>query len=1124
MEEYLLDCLEMLSRAGDHESSRKKKLTNSASWALLEDPSWKALAMIGATKAAGEQVDLDGGSEKKSRPRRIGRRGGRGRIKTTADKLASPENVISGSYPSGYKLAVLIVQKQRSSDDEWDPSWDSEMDSIRQECRKGVHPVWERLARESPLLAELGLFPIIEPELKVGDSESWIKGANIDYKDHGALRKWLNMDIPFKLSASQLKILQMIERDLRKNPRPNQWEEWMSPSLRGLGEEGALMEGVLLAASGSSEAEEVLGGIVGVGSEVASSISILMALREERDCDWTAAIERDGADNLSKAIKIEGWLRVDLYPEDIALELLMDGISEIEGANKSVPDKLAWMASELLLDSGEHMLALKNVDGRAVRDFRGLSVCLEIFGENPLSSVLNSMLSGLANLDEEGLRLALSHESSPPEVRMEAARMLVSIDQIRYTDEIVSSFTKVAEIKGLTDFLMNEISLQRAYPFRVMMAWHLITAKDSVGVSSELLEARRVALASIEEAKKDAILSDVCVGLISLLDGISSNLEAVHDKLDSEGLKTLKEVRMALGPEGDGVVKEVRIEKLKGSVVEADLSVLERRLFEAVINALVLNRAAVDLQNGDGERREQAISSLESLVSDEHVSMRTIRFSSDLVFEHSVGIESLDAWYRENDRNSAECQIVKAALLERSGDVIGSAWSYKDAATKLMDEDIERAAIFLRWSLISFAHGGGWNEAVNLIDAYPTLSASVTNRFKMYLRTCKDHVDKNHVLATSRVIDHVTNELDSKDESDERNITRLELLESIKLYPVEHGLPLDPFQGRVMAAIMKLSHSSQSRRSDLERRFDSEMRSSVKDTFSIVTVIEQVAEFSPIRALRMFERALRSGEFQGREDKILRNTQRNLFTRQVGKISVRERKTLGSLGLKPLVMVDTNILIDALKDDLLMEISPDSLGSLDWTMQRAFHWKLRSLAKEGRILLNIPNAAKREFMNRVRSPESILGLFENVYIDRDSWNSTVSESVLEERVSSITSIFNTWEWDGDETSSDDISLDGFLTDHREIFKVVDQHKREHKADIPARTEINGEAIYPENGDCEIMKSAARIADSFTIGVGSVVVATRDSDFKLVSRALEEEFGFGVVGDVQQLNKLAYLIS
>tara|TARA_Y100000991_G_scaffold105006_1_gene79152 strand:- start:2903 stop:4951 length:2049 start_codon:yes stop_codon:yes gene_type:complete len=680
-----------------------------------------------------------------------------------------------------------------------------------------------------------------------------------------------------------------------------------------------------------------------------------------------------------------------------------------------------------------------------------------------------------------------------------------------------------AEIKGLTDMLIEEVSLQRAYPFRVMLSWHLITAKDSVGISSKLLEARRVALASIEEAERDGVLSEVCVGLISLLDGISSNLEAVHDKLDSEGLKTLKEVRMALGPEGDGIVKEVRIEKLVNSVNDADLTLLERRLFEAVITALILNRAAVNLQNGEGSSRGQAISSLESVVSSDSVSMRTIRFASDLVFEHSVGIESLDSWYRENDSKSPECQIVKAALLERSGDLIGSAWAYKDAASKLMEIDIERSAIFLRWSLISFAHGGGWKEAVSLIDAYPTLSASVTNRFKMYLNVCKDHTEKNQLRATSRVIEHVSNEQRGEDdEGDSASI--VESLESIKMYPVEHGLPIDPFQGRVMAAIMKMSHSSQSRRSDLERRFDSEMRSKEKNTFSIVTVIEQVAEMSPIRALRMFERALKSGEFEGREKKILQNTQRNLFTRQSGRISVRERKTLGSLGLKPLVLVDTNILIDALKDDLLRELSQDSLGSFDWTMQRAFHWKLRSLAKEDRVLLNIPRAAMGEFMNRVKSPDLVLDLFENVYIERSSWDEIVSEKFLQERVSSIISIFNNWDGDDLESISNEIDLEVFLTNHREIFRVVDQHKREHKEDIPARTEIGGESIYPEKGDCDIMKSAAIIADSFSVGVGSVVVATRDSDFKLVSRALEEEFGFGVIGDLQQLNKLAYLDS
>ena len=1122
MEEYLLDCLEILSRSGDHEATRRKKLTNAPSWSLLQDPSWKALALIAARK---EAVDTVGSEDnmRRSRSRRIGRRGGRGKITTTSDKLASPDAAISSGYSCGYRLAVLIAQKNRLGKDEWKAPWDQEMDLIRQECRNGVHPVWERLARESPLLAELGVFPIVEPVSSFGERDPWISESRIDYSDNESLRSWLNLVAPFKLSASQLKVIQKIEKDLRKNPRRKLWEDWMSPSLIGLEGDAMLLEGLLLAAANSDRAREVLEGIEGDCSKVARDLSVLISLREKEDCDWPMTIKRKEEDKLSSAIKIEGWLRVDLYPAEMPLELAMEGVSIIEESSRGIPSRLAWIATEGLVESGDFSTALNYIEGKAVNDFRGLKTCLTMISSDSAGISLDSIVSGLPELDEECLRLALTHPNSPSPVRTMAASFLSKIDQIRYADEIISSFTMSAEIKGLTDMLIREVSLQRAYPFRVMLAWHLITAKDSVGISSKLLEARRVALASIEEAERDEVLSEVCVGLISLLDGISTNLEAVHDKLDSEGLKTLKEVRMALGPEGDGIVKEVRIEKLVNSVNDADLTLLERRLFEAVITALILNRAAVNLQNGEVYGRNQAISSLESVISSESVSMRTIRFASDLVFEHSVGIESLDAWYRENDSKSPECQIVKAALLEKSGDLIGSAWAYKDAASKLMEIDIERSAIFLRWSLISFAHGGGWKEAVSLIDAYPTLSASVTNRFKMYLNVCKDCTEKNQLGATSRVIDHVSNEERVRDD-EEDGPSIVESLESIKMYPVEHGLPIDPFQGRVMAAIMKMSHSSQSRRSDLERRFDSEMRSKEKNTFSIVTVIEQVAEMSPIRALRMFERALKSGEFEGREKKILQNTQRNLFTRQSGKISVRERKTLGSLGLKPLVLVDTNILIDALKDDLLRELSPDSLGSFAWTMQRAFHWKLRSLAKEDRVLLSIPRAAMGEFMNRVKSPDIVLDLFENVYIERSSWDETVSEKFLQERVSSIISIFNNWDGDDLESVSNKIDLEVFLTNHRDIFRVVDQHKREHKEDIPARTEIGGESIYPEKGDCDIMTSAAIIADSFSIGVGSVAVATRDSDFKLVSRALEEEFGFGVIGDLQQLNKLAYLDS
>ena len=89
--------------------------------------------------------------------------------------------------------------------------------------------------------------------------------------------------------------------------------------------------------------------------------------------------------------------------------------------------------------------------------------------------------------------------------------------------------------------------------------------------------------------------------------------------------------------------------------------------------------------------------------------------------------------------------------------------------------------------------------------------------------------------------------------------------------------------------------------------------------------------------------------------------------------------------------------------------------------------------------------------------------------------------------------------------------------HEKIFELVDEQKRSRSEEIPPRTEINGKDIYPERGDMDIMCDAALLALSPLQEIGSILVATRDSDFRLVSRALQEKYGFGVVSDAQQLN-------
>ena len=83
--------------------------------------------------------------------------------------------------------------------------------------------------------------------------------------------------------------------------------------------------------------------------------------------------------------------------------------------------------------------------------------------------------------------------------------------------------------------------------------------------------------------------------------------------------------------------------------------------------------------------------------------------------------------------------------------------------------------------------------------------------------------------------------------------------------------------------------------------------------------------------------------------------------------------------------------------------------------------------------------------------------------------------------------------------------------------MVDQYKRARSNSVPIRTELKGKEIYPENGDIEIMQDAAGLAKLPLQEIGCVLVATRDSDFRLISRALEEGYGFGVISDAQQLN-------
>ncbi len=1120
MEDYLLDCVEELQRAGDDPGRRKMRVQRPKAWTLLSKE-WKALALLAANQAAPEGVDPDAPDAANSRPargsRRIGRRGGRGAKSGLEDRLEAPRKVISSKESAAYRLAVLIAQKQKMGDS-WKAEWDAEATALRLECESGVHPVWERMAREAPLFAELGRFPQAEVVVTTVDSNEWAGAARFDPLDHEALLQWLET-CALSLDIHQASALQSITRDLRSGKtRPKKWRGWMNPALLGLGGDAVILEAMLLAASLDSEA---ISRFDSVDSEelagIASAQSLLLRLRSGEVEDSASAASAEGADALSAAIRLEAW-KGFTSAGGADVDFLLSGLNTLTEAGLPAPDGLRWGVIEGLVSAGRIEETSGLLEGLEIVGEEQMAIALRLISESGDADLTDNVIRAMRKSSNNVILSVMRDAAAPLSIRKRAADILSS-KGLGIEEEVLDIHTLSADIQGLSKEFLSHSDLASRFPHRALLVWHLIPANRAVSVLDDLEGMRRTAILSLTESSEDAILTGTASSLIALLSGTSSEMDAVHDKLDSDGVLALNEVRRALSADGDGLVRENRIETLEQAVINAQLTYLERSLFSALLNALRLNRATMDLQSGVAERTESALEALGMLCRDSEVAMRTIGFATDLVLEHNASIPELEMWYRQHDNGSAEHQIVRATIAGSKDDRINAARSFRDAAMKVRD-DFERSALLLRKSLIEFAHAGGWKEAVDMIDRHPELTAAVTSRFQLYLRTCADAVAGRNEVATQRIIEYVSEREPSDPDIEgidrEAVKRRLEVLDRALRYASEHRLPEDPFRGRVLAAQMMMRRRETSRRSELEGRFLLELNER-KDVLEITLIAEEVAEISPIRGLRMFETAIQSGNFDLRQIQTLVRSQKALFRRYSRTIPVRQRSSLSHLALRPLVLVDTNILIDALKDDLLSQISKDRLGTFDWTVERAFVWMLKRRSAEGRVHLCIPASAQAEFLNRTRTPGVALGLFNNVYVDRKAWNETVTPELLQERVQSVLRTFGSFRAEVDEEAKAAVDLDSFLQRHSAIFEKVSEAKQLARDDPPPRSEIAGVAIYPEAGDLDIMRDSTVHAASNMPDVGCVLVATRDSDFMLVSRALHDNFGFGAIWTAQQLN-------
>ena len=349
-----------------------------------------------------------------------------------------------------------------------------------------------------------------------------------------------------------------------------------------------------------------------------------------------------------------------------------------------------------------------------------------------------------------------------------------------------------------------------------------------------------------------------------------------------------------------------------------------------------------------------------------------------------------------------------------------------------------------------------------------------------------------------------------------------EELDMLRNYPSSHPRPLprEPFSGRVKAAVNSLQRERRRNRHTFENRYAQAMMHDPSGEEIYEIALEASAE-RPLEGLMLLERAQNSGKFNVLDIKRLADAERRLFATHRHNLPIKQRAYLRHLALSPLVIVDTNILIDELQYRISETLGISSEAALDIGGKGSFHRILKHRSQAGVIELWLPKIVQNELISIAADVERIRDRFVDTLVSADELENVLNKETLVDIAKEVISDFSTWKpldlHIEDEADDEDIraELKKFLQEHTEVYDEITAMKRVHGE--PLRTVIDGKDIYPEVADQTLMSLCTAMANRPLGELGSILMATRDSDFALVARAIEERFGFGVIANSRNLN-------
>ena len=1125
-------CLQAAFSRPRSSTARVSTMTKEAAWKMLGRP-YQAILILAANEEEPPSQDEDddentgrrpGMQRSRGRTRRSGRQAGPSHLSW----LHAPGDIVRESpLTPAYRLAALLVHKQLNKDD-WDEAWNANEEVERATClSEGVHPVWHAIAEKTPLLAQFLAFPKKKAEKVVNTATAlntdllWI-----DPRDRASVQQVVDLAAAGVVVPTIKVAMNKVSHQLAGGRQVA-----IDATLNEL--EGALaFVPFLLHVHAALEVpDHVVKACKKADASLTEALEDFVKLTSGTVSAFTTLLDADLDQPLNLARLTLAWQHAPNEAESCSSQQLEHGLSLLKQANvHEGRDRLVWWRLKALLreqqaDEALGVLSRMRLDGGSdVKEL--LPLLLEMQDERADAWLLGFV----PDINDQALLHLLAEEGLALSLRLSAARRLCDEGGEAWSmakGTALTLLTETLDLERLSSVFCADPMLALSHPYIALLVSHLAPANLTAELRPHLNDCRTYALQAVHGAEVPPFFTPLAEHLLLLIEGTYTETPEVAEVLNTSALRALSPITRALVD--GGVVKENHLRNLASSLEELDLNAIEQRLFDAILLTLHLNRHLQAYSIGMAKPEDEA--ALNSMLADPKLPLKLIHSFSSLVLEYDLGLSNLASWYQHHDPLSPWAPLVRAALFSAEGDELNSAREYSRAAELFTqaarldvssndDDDDSALALPLalyRKSLIHYAHATSWAEAVTLLDKVPALNTAITERFKLYLRVC--HLASTDTTGAARLIRQHVQERQSYEEEDvegnmvvkTRTVFNEEELDVLRNYPNEpaHRLPPEPFLGRVTAASTHISRDLRRSRTQFEHQFRQIMQGANPTMAEVYELAKEAAEDGAFEGLMYLERAQNSTKFSVAARSRLAGVEQTLFAQYKDQIPTAKRRFLHNLSLTPLVIIDTNILVDALVEkayqrmNIVLDTNMSALGS------NRFHQILLHHAQSDQLALMIPDDVRGE-LKQFAKDNRLMHRFGSSLINAEVLEQTLSEKVMLGLVDEVLAQYNTWTPTMDMLAERPATNDGllaFFKRHREVFEELSEIKG--MRGVTYRTELDGEAIYPESTDIELYGLAMHLASQPLPDIGAVLVATMDGDFTLVDRAIEEKFGFSV---------------